>query len=79
MQKQFKYIYNNEEVSREDFERLAGDSFKWFEGDSIVSVPFSSFDSFFNGDYHSNRQINNHIRQVLDLPTIDCRFTMLKG
>lgn len=75
-QKQFKYIYNNEEVSREDFEKLAGDSFKWFDGGSIVSVPFSSFDSFFNGDYRSNRQINNHIRQVLDLPTIDCRFTM---
>ena len=41
MQKQFKYIYNNEEVSREDFEKLAGDSFKWFDKDSIVSVPFS--------------------------------------
>ena len=76
MQKQFKYICNNEEVSREDFEKLAGDSFKWFDGGSIVSVPFSSFDNFFNGDYRSNRQINNHIRQVLDLPTIDCKFTM---
>lgn len=76
MQKQFKYIYNNQEVSKEEFEKLAGDSFKWFEGDSIVSVPFSSFDSFLTGDFKSRRQINDHIKQVLDLPTIDCKFTM---
>ena len=37
MQKQFRYIYNNEEVSREEFEKLAGDGFKWFDGDSIVT------------------------------------------
>ena len=63
MQKQFRYIYNNEEVSREDFERLAGDSFKWFDGDSVVSVPFSSFDSFFTGDFKSRRQINDHLKK----------------
>ena len=67
MQKQFRYIYNNEEVSREDFEKLAGDSFKWFEGDSIVSVPFSSFDSFFTGDFKSRRQINDHLDSVLNI------------
>jgi hypothetical protein len=50
-QNKFRYIYNNEEVSREDFEKLAGDSFKWFDGDSIVSVPFSSFDFFFYGRF----------------------------
>ena len=76
MQKQFKYIYNNQEVSKEEFEKLAGDSFKWFDGDSIVYVPFSSFDSFLTGDFKSRRQINDHIKQVLDLPTIDCKFTM---
>lgn len=67
MQKQFKYIYNNEEVSREDFERLAGDSFKWFDGDSVVSVPFSSFDSFFTGNFKSRRQINDHLDSVLNI------------
>ena len=67
MQKQFRYIYNNEEVSREDFEKLAGDSFKWFDGDSIVSVPFSSFDSFFTGDFKSRRQINDHLDSVLNI------------
>lgn len=75
-QKKFKYIYNGKEVDRKQFEELTSDSFKWFEGNSIVSVPFSSFDSFFNGDYRSNRQINNHIKSVLDLPTINCKFTM---
>ena len=67
MQKQFRYIYNNEEVSREDFEKLAGDSFKWFDGDSIVSVPFSSFDSFFTGDFKSRRQINDPLDSVLNI------------
>ena len=67
MQKQFKYIYNNEEVSRENFEKLAGDSFKWFDKDSIVSVPFSSFDSFFTGDFKSRRQINDHLDSVLNV------------
>ena len=66
-QKQFRYIYNNEEVSREDFEKLAGDSFKWFDGGSIVSVPFSSFDSSFNGDFKSRRQINDHLDSVLNV------------
>lgn len=75
-QNKFRYIYNNEEVSREEFEKLAGDNFKWFDGNSIVSVPFSSFYSFFDGEYRSNRQINNHIKSILDLPTIDCKFTM---
>ena len=67
MQKQFKYIYNNEEVSREDFEKLAGDSFKWFDGGGIVSAPFSSFDSFFTGNFKSNRQINDHVKSILEI------------
>ena len=75
-QKKFRYVYNGKEVDRKQFEELAEGSFKWFEGNSIVSVPFSSFDSFFDGEYRSNRQINNHIKSILDLPTIDCKFTM---
>jgi hypothetical protein len=66
-QNKFRYIYNNEEVSREDFEKLAGDSFKWFDGDSIVSVPFSSFDSFFTSNFKSRRQINDHLDSVLNI------------
>ena len=62
-QNKFKYIYNNEEVSREEFEKLTGDGFKWFDGDSIVSVPFSSFSNFFSGDYRSNRQVNDHVKE----------------
>jgi hypothetical protein len=81
-QDKFKYIYNNEEVSREDFEKLAGDSFKWFDGDSIVSVPFSSFDSFFDGDFKSVGQINEHLKEVLDLEklvdsSIESRFNSI--
>jgi hypothetical protein len=81
-QDKFKYIYNNEEVSREDFEKLAGDSFKWFDGDSIVSVPFSSFDSFFDGNFKSRIQINDHLKEVSDLEklvdsSIESRFNSI--
>lgn len=74
MQKQFKYIYNNQEVSKEEFEKLSEGNFKWFDGDSILSVPFSSFDNFFNGEFKSRRQINDHIKSILNVN--DCKFTM---
>lgn len=66
-QNKFRYIYNGKEVDREAFEELTSDSFKWFECNSIVSVPFSSFDSFFNGKFKSERQINDHLNSVLDV------------
>lgn len=66
-QKKFKYIYNGKEVDRKQFEELAGDNFKWFEGSSIISVPFSSFDSFFDGKFKNKRQINDHLNSVLDV------------
>lgn len=67
MQKQFKYIYNGKEVSKEEFEKLSEGSFKWFSEQGIESVPFSSFDNFFNGDYRSRRQINDHLDSVLNV------------
>ena len=90
-QNKFKYIYNGKEVDREKFEELASDSFKWFDGDSIVSVPFSSFDNFFNGEFKSQKQINDRIKSILNIdshPIVkdvskstllnvsDCKFTM---
>jgi len=66
-QKKIRYIYNGKEVSREDFEKLSIGSFKWFYGDSIVAVPFSSFDSFFDGEFKSRRQINDHLNSVLNI------------
>ena len=67
MQKQFKYIYNRKEVNKEEFEKLSEGSFKWFSKQGIESVPFSSFDSFFNGEYRSGRQINDHLDSVLNV------------
>ncbi len=37
MQKQFKYIFNDIEVSKEDFQKLTTKNFKWFENNSINS------------------------------------------
>lgn len=64
-QKKFKYVYNWQEVSKEEFEKLSGEAIKWFKGNSIFSVPFSSFGEFFDGDYKSQRQINEHLKCVL--------------
>lgn len=66
-QKKFRYVYNGKEVDRKQFEELTSGSFKWFECDSIVSVPFSSFDNFFNGEFKSGRQINDHLDSVLNV------------
>lgn len=67
MQKQFKYIYNGKEVDREEFEKLSEGSFKWFTEKGIESVPFSSFNNFFNGEFKSGRQINDHLDSVLNV------------
>ena len=67
MQKQFKYIYNGKEVDREAFEKLSEGNFKWFSEQGIESVPFSSFDNFFNGEFKSGRQINDHLDSVLNV------------
>lgn len=66
-QKKFRYVYNGKEVDRKQFEELTSGSFKWFEGDSIVSVPFSAVDDFFNGEFKSKRQINDHLDSVLNV------------
>ena len=63
----FRYVYNGHEVSKEEFEKLSGETTKWFEGNSIFSVPFDSFDDFFDGDFKSSRQINEHLDSVLDI------------
>lgn len=90
-QKKFRYVYNGKEVDREKFEELTSGSFKWFEGDSIVSVPFSAVDDFFNGEFKSKRQINDRIKSILNIDSrpivkdsskstlmnvTDCKFTM---
>ena len=66
-QNKFRYIYNGKEVNKEEFEKLSEGSFKWFSKQGIESVPFSSFDSFFNGEYRSGRQINDHLDSVLNV------------
>lgn len=66
-QKKFRYVYNGKEVDRKQFEELTSGSFKWFEGNSIVSVPFSAVDDFFNGEFKSKRQINDHLDSVLNV------------
>ena len=66
MENNFKYIFSGEEVSKEQFMKLAKDSFKWFNNSSINAVDFDSVSSFFSGDYRSDNEIDKHFKGVLD-------------
>lgn len=82
MQKQqsnITYKYNNKEVSKEEFNSVSKELFKWFEGDTINSVPFSSVSNFLDGDFKSQRQINNHLKYILDLGQIKGSSTRHKS
>jgi len=61
-----KYISHGKEVTKEEFESLVGEQFKWFQNDTVNAIDFSSVSTLFDGDFKSQRQINDHIKGVLD-------------
>lgn len=65
-QNNFKYIFKGEEVSKEQFIKLAKESFKWFSDNTIQAVDFDSVSKFFSGDYKSDNEIAKHFKGVLD-------------
>lgn len=67
----FRYVYNGKEVSKEEFQNLTGENFKWFEGNSVMSVDLSSFNNFFDGNFKSERQINDHLKSVMEENTVN--------
>jgi len=66
MENNFKYIFSGEEVSKEQFMKLAKESFKWFNNNTIQAVDFDSVSKFFSGDYKSDNEIDKHFKGVLD-------------
>lgn len=69
MQQQSKitYHYNGKEVDQESFNSVSKDLFKWFEGSKVNSVDFSTVSDFLDGGFKSEKQINNHLKDVLEL------------
>lgn len=65
MEKQFKYIYKGNEVSKEEFTNVAKEMFKWFDNNTINAVDYSSVSDFLDGDYKSKEEINKHLKGVL--------------
>jgi hypothetical protein len=61
-----KYISNGKEVTKEEFESLVGEQFKWFQNDTVNAVDYSSVSNLFRGKYVSEKQINDHIKGVLE-------------
>ena len=66
MERQFKYIYAGNEVSKEEFTNVTKEMFKWFENNTINAVDYSSVSDFLNGGYKSKGEINKHLKGVLD-------------
>ena len=66
MKNNFKYVFNGKEKSKEQFIKLAKDSFKWFSDDTIQAVDFDSVSSFFSGDYKTDNEIDKHFKGVLN-------------
>ena len=66
MERQFKYIYKGEELSKEEFTAITKDMFKWFQNNTINAVDYSSVSDFLDGDYHSKGEINKHLKGVLE-------------
>lgn len=62
MQEQkIRYIYNGKEISKEQFGNLTG---KWFDTNT---VDYSSVSNFFDGGFKSNRQVNEHVKSILEV------------
>ena len=59
------YWVNGETVTEQEFINLTGEYFKYFEGSDVKAVDYSSVESLFDGDFKSQRQINEHLREVL--------------
>lgn len=65
-QQKYKYIYNDKEISKEEFDKLAGDSYKHFVDGKVYHIPFSIVSQFFDGDFKSKRVINDHVKSILE-------------
>jgi len=79
MQEQFKYIVDGKVVDRKDFNKLFKNKYIHIEGDNIYAVDFSSVSNFFDGDFKSSRQINDHVKDILDLGQIKGSSTRHKS
>lgn len=65
-QNNFKYIYKGKEVSKEQFNTLAKNVFKWFNDNSVNAVGFEDVSNFFDGGFKSQAQVNTHFKGILD-------------
>ena len=79
MQEQFKYIVDGKVVDRKDFNKLFKNKYIHIEGDNIYAIDFSSVSNLFDGDFKSSRQINDHLKDILELGQIKGSSTRHKS
>ena len=59
------YWVNGETVTEQEFINLTGEYFKYFEGSDVKAVDYSFVESLFDGNYKSQRQINEHLKDII--------------
>ena len=68
------YWLNGRNISKEEFSSLVGEYFKWFDGNDVKAVDYSIIESLFDGEYKSQRQINDHLKDVIEKDSYNNSF-----
>ena len=68
------YWLNGRNISKEEFSSLVGEYFKYFDSGSVKAVDYSIIESLFDGEYKSQRQINDHLKDVIEKDSYNNSF-----
>ena len=68
------YWLDGKNISKEEFSSLVGEYFKWFDGNDVKAVDYSIIESLFDGEYKSQRQINDHLKDVIEKDSYNNSF-----
>ena len=68
------YWLKGRNISKEEFSSLVGEYFKYFDSGSVKAVDYSIIESLFDGEYKSQRQINDHLKDVIEKDSYNNSF-----
>ena len=68
------YWLKGKNISKEEFSSLVGEYFKYFDSGSVKAVDYSIIESLFDGEYKSQRQINDHLKDVIEKDSYNNSF-----
>ena len=68
------YWLDGKNISKEEFSSLVGEYFKYFDSGSVKAVDYSIIESLFDGEHKSQRQINDHLKDVIEKDSYNNSF-----